>query len=708
MNPLVPVEQDSAKIIDIGAVMNAVRRRIIPIAITMVIVLALTAVSYKLATPRYSAEGQVGIERTNEEIVNAQQDQRLQPLTTDSSSVDTEVTQILSPETLGRVVDRLGLAKNPDFVGTDPVDPTTARNNAIGALTGGLSAKRDGTSYAIDVSFLSTDPVMAAKIVNTVMDEYLNRQQIQKRDERNKEIGLLSSRIASARGELLGAETEVARFRAATNLVDIQNESTNAQQSIAVLNQQLADAQAQQAVAEARNTARSASSAGAGSAVTSPVLQQLRTEEAALSAQQASLSERYGERHPQVIETNEKLRETRRQIASETARVRQSLAAEADVARRRTSSIVSSLGAQKGQLLQGNAASVRLGELERKATTLKSLYEALLERYQQAIARQGTERSAAYIIARAFVPQKPDSPKKIVYGGGGLLAALLAGALVLAGLEMAENGFTTRRQVERALGLPVLASIPDLRTLDRHRIKSPTPATISHHLVEHPGSVFSEAYRSIRTALKVGREEQSVKVVAISSALPGEGKTSTSFSLARSSALAGITTVLVDCDLRRQATSRQMEGAIQYGLADLLRGEATLDQILVRDSASGAFLLPQRPTNADTSYDLIASSAMQHLVERLRERFDLVILDTAPLLAIADSRAIASMADVALLAVRWRKTPAPAVRLALDHLSMADARIGGILMTMVDLKVQRRAGAGDEMRYYNRYSSYYS
>jgi len=708
MNPLVPVEQDSAKIIDIGAVMNAVRRRIIPIAITMAIVLVLTAISYKMATPRYSAEGQVGIERTNEEIVNAQQDQRQQPLTTDSSSVDTEVAQILSPETLGRVVDRLGLAKNPNFVGTDPLDPTTARNNAIGALTGQLSAKRAGTSYAIDVSFSSTDPVLAAKIVNTVMDEYLNRQQLQKRDERNKEIALLSSRIASARGELQGAETEVARFRAATNLVDIQNQSTNAQQSIAVLNQQLADAQAQQAVAEARNTARTASSAGAGSAVTSPVLQQLRTEEAALSAQQASLSERYGDRHPQVIEINEKLRETRRQITSETARVRQSLAAEADVARRRTSSIVSSLGAQKGQLLEGNAASVRLGELERKATTLKGLYEALLERYQQAVARQGTERSAAYIIARAFVPQKPDSPKKIVYGGGGLLAAMLAGALVLAGLEMAENGFTTRRQVERALGLPVLASIPDLRTLDRNRIKSPTPATISHHLVEHPGSVFSEAYRSIRTALKVGREEQSVKVVAISSALPGEGKTSTSFSLARSSALAGITTVLVDCDLRRQATSRQMEGAIQYGLADLLRGEATLDQVLVRDSASGAFLLPQRPTNGDTAYDLIASSAMQNLVEELRERFDLVILDTAPLLAIADSRAIASMADVALLAVRWRKTPAPAVRLALDHLSMADARIGGILMTMVDLKAQRRAGAGDELRYYDRYSSYYN
>ncbi|GAA3267662.1 hypothetical protein GCM10020258_38200 [Sphingomonas yabuuchiae] len=280
--------------------------------------------------------------------------------------------------------------------------------------------------------------------------------------------------------------------------------------------------------------------------------------------------------------------------------------------------------------------------------------------------------------------------------------------MVAAGLELAENGFSTRRQVERALGLPVLASVPDLRTLKRDRIKSPTPATISQHLIDHPGSVYSESYRSIRTALKVGREEQAARVVAISSALPAEGKTSTSFSLARSSALAGLSTVLVDCDLRRQATSRQMEGAIQYGLADLLRGEATLDQVLVRDSASGAFLLPQRSSTAENDYDLIASSAMQQLVDQLRERFDLVILDTAPLLAIADSRAIASMADVALVAVRWRKTPAPAVRLALDHLAMAEARIGGIIMTMVDLKAQSRAGAGDELRYYKKYSSYYS
>jgi capsular exopolysaccharide synthesis family protein len=707
MNAMVPVEQDPTKIIDFRAVINAIRRRIGPIVLVIATVLILTGVAYRMAEPRYSAVGRIGIQRTNEEIVNGQQDGRLQPLTTDSSSVDTEVEQLTSPDTLSGVVDRLKLTQRADFGGATPTDAASARVRAISALAGGLTVQREGTSYAISISYSSTDPTFAAQVVNTVMSEYLARQQREKRGARDAEIKLLATRISEVRGQLLGADTQVAQFRAATNLVDIQNQNTNAQQSIAVLNQQLADAQAQQAAAEARNTQRSANSAGAGSSVVSPVLQQLRTEEARLSAQQAALADRYGDRHPQLAEINEQLRETRRQITGETTRVRQSLSAEAEVAQRRTSSIQSSLGSQKGQLLQGNAASVRLAELERNAGSLKTLYEALLERYQQTVARQGTERGSAYVVAQAMEPQSPDSPRKLVYAGGGTLVALLAAMMVVGALEMAENGYVTRRQVERSLGLPVLASVPDLRTIGE-RVKSPTPAKISDHLIERPGGVYSEAFRSIRTALKLGRDEQTVRVVAISSALPGEGKTTTAFSLARSAALAGLSTVLVDCDLRRQATSRQMQDTIQYGLGEVLKNEISLDDALVRDSASGAFLLPQRGAADQVGYDLIASSAMQNLVDQLRERFDFVVLDTAPLLAIADSRAIASMADVALVALRWRKTPAPAVQLALDQLSMADARIGGIVMTMVDVKAQRRAGAGDELRYYERYAQYYS
>jgi succinoglycan biosynthesis transport protein ExoP len=698
-------DYESASIIDFQNILNAVRRRAIPIAITIILVLALTLVSYLLAKPQFSSTARIGIERQQEELVTATQD-RGQPLTTDSSSVDTEVAQVVSTQTLGLVVDKLKLAERPDF-GGEGKSKDDARTTAVTILGKNLSVSRDGDSYAIEVKYSSTDPVLATNIVNATVDAYFARQLGEKEGKGQREVALLATRLDSLKGDVQKADTAVARFRAATNLVDIQNDSTSAQQSLSVLSSQLASAQAEQAAAEARNSAASARSAGAGSSIASPVLQQLRNEESRLSAQREALANRYGPAHPALTDLDRQLGEVRRQIETEVGRVRDGLTADAAVAGRRTSSIVSSIGAQQGQLLEGNAASVRLAELEREATSAKSLYEALLERYRQAMARQGTERSNAYIIARGVQPLAPDSPKKMIYAAGGFICALLAASVVAAGLEIFESGLMTRRQVERLLNLPVFASVPDLTRLDKDPIRNPNPMLSSGHLIEHPGSLYSESFRAIRTALRIGRENQTIRSIAMSSALPSEGKTTTAFSLARSAALSGQRVLLVDCDLRRQASSRQVDGTIEHGLVELLRGEATLEQAITRDSASGAFLLPQR-TGGEHHYDVIASSEMKALIERLKGQFDLVILDTAPILPIADARAVASMADATLMAVRWRKTPAQAVQLALDQLSLAEANVVGVVLTMVDVKAQMRAGAGDELRYYKSYSHYYS
>lgn len=703
--PYSAYDYDNAGIIDFQGILNAIRRHIVPIGIAVILVLGLTALSYMLTKPVYSSTARIGIERQTPDVVQATQD-RNQPLTTDSSSVDTEVAQVRSTETLGEVVDRLKLDQRADFVG-DAASKDEARRRAMAALSSNLSVSRDGDSYTIEIGYSSRDPQLATTIANTTMDIYFDRQRGEKEGRGQRDVALLSSRLESLKVDVARADTAVAQFRAATNLVDIQNDNTSAQQNLSVLSSQLAAAQAEQAAAEARNSATSARSAGAGSSVVSPVLQQLRTEESRLSAQRESLASRYGPSHPALRDIDQQLTEARRQIASETARVREGLAADAAVARRKSSSIVSSIGAQEGQLLQGNAASVRLGQLEREATSAKSLYEALLERYRQAVARQGTERGNAYVISRAVLPLRPDSPKLPIYAAGGLICAFLAASLVTAGLELLESGFSTRRQVERALALPVLASIPDLTKLPKNAIKSPSPMTSSAHLIDRPGDIFSESFRAIRTGLRIGRENQTIRSLAICSALPNEGKTTTAFSLARSAALSGKKVLLVDCDLRRQASSRQVEGKIEYGLLELLRGQATMEQAITKDSASGAFLLPQRATG-EQDYDMIASSEMKTLIDRLKTQFDLVILDTAPILAIADSRAIASMADATLMAVRWRKTPTQAVQMALDQLKLAEANVAGIVLTLVDVKAQMRAGAGDEMRYYKSYAQYYN
>lgn len=703
--PYSAYDYDNAGIIDFQGILNAIRRHIVPIGIAVILVLGLTALSYMLTKPVYSSTARIGIERQTPDVVQATQD-RNQPLTTDSSSVDTEVAQVRSTETLGEVVDRLKLDQRADFAG-DAASKDEARRRAMAALSSNLSVSRDGDSYTIEIGYSSRDPQLATTIANTTMDIYFDRQRGEKEGRGQRDVALLSSRLESLKVDVARADTAVAQFRAATNLVDIQNDNTSAQQNLSVLSSQLAAAQAEQAAAEARNSATSARSAGAGSSVVSPVLQQLRTEESRLSAQRESLASRYGPSHPALRDIDQQLTEARRQISTETARVREGLAADAAVARRKSSSIVSSIGAQEGQLLQGNAASVRLGQLEREATSAKSLYEALLERYRQAVARQGTERGNAYVISRAVLPLRPDSPKLPIYAAGGLICAFLAASLVTAGLELLESGFSTRRQVERALALPVLASIPDLTKLPKNAIKSPSPMTSSAHLIDRPGDIFSESFRAIRTGLRIGRENQTIRSLAICSALPNEGKTTTAFSLARSAALSGKKVLLVDCDLRRQASSRQVEGKIEYGLLEMLRGQATMEQAITKDSASGAFLLPQRATG-EQDYDMIASSEMKTLIDRLKTQFDLVILDTAPILAIADSRAIASMADATLMAVRWRKTPTQAVQMALDQLKLAEANVAGIVLTLVDVKAQMRAGAGDEMRYYKSYAQYYN
>jgi polysaccharide biosynthesis transport protein len=216
-------------------------------------------------------------------------------------------------------------------------------------------------------------------------------------------------------------------------------------------------------------------------------------------------------------------------------------------------------------------------------------------------------------------------------------------------------------------------------------------------------SIFSEAFRSIRTALKIGQDGQLARSLAITSALPDEGKTTAAICLARSAALAGLKVVLVDCDLRRRASSRSLTENLQAGLIEVITGEATLEQALVKDSASGAHLLPQKPA-AHPKYDALASKGMEVLIQRLEAIYDLVIIDTAPLLPVAESRAISAMADGTILSVRWRKTPAKAASMALEELHRSGARVLGAMLTKVDLRAKATSGMGYEAHYYQSYA----
>jgi capsular exopolysaccharide synthesis family protein len=367
--------------------------------------------------------------------------------------------------------------------------------------------------------------------------------------------------------------------------------------------------------------------------------------------------------------------------------------------------VASSVSASKGTLAGNNRASIGLSELERKAQSVKTLYETLLARFKQTTTSDGIEQADARVVSPAKIPTGPSYPKPSLNLALGLVLALGAGAAAIVLAEILMAGLFTEDEVERRLGLPYLGAVPTLGTTvdDSKVLKGLSPPD---YLLAKPLSSFAESLRKLRASILFSKVGEPVKVIAVTSSLPGEGKTTTTFSLARTLATSGAKVIVVDCDLRQSAISQFLKEPAPVGLLEVLNGVCTLDQALI-DDESGAHILPLAKT-AYTPRDVLGSSAMHRLLAELRNRYEIVLLDTAPLLAIADTRILAPHADAVVMLVRWKKTPVKAVQSALTLLQGTRAFIAGVALTQMDLKAQSRYGYGDSYYYYANYRKYYA
>jgi capsular exopolysaccharide synthesis family protein len=284
------------------------------------------------------------------------------------------------------------------------------------------------------------------------------------------------------------------------------------------------------------------------------------------------------------------------------------------------------------------------------------------------------------------------------------LVALIAGVAAVMLAELLDNGISDGDLIENELDASYLGSIPLLSS----SVDSPELARIGpeRYVVEKPLSSFAEAIRSLNASVLFSRLGVDIKVVAVSSSLPGEGKTTSSICLTRTLALSGKKVVLVDCDLRQRAVKKILDGEPTVGLLELLNGDAALDDVLLADNKSSAMILPLSNA-AYTPKDVFGSEAMTQLLETLRGRFDTVILDTAPVLLVTETRTLAAMADAVVLLVRWRKTSKRAVMASLKLLREAKAPLAGAALTQVDLAQTSSLSALDPAAYYKSYKKYY-
>ncbi len=692
--------------------------------------------TFTLLSPKiYTATALVMVNPGREQVIS--QEQMIENAAPSSAAVDSEIEVLRSLQLSQRLVAAANLIEDPEW-NSDLRPPgmldqalaplrqlfaaadTAPGNGAAGAqsredaiarsINEAISVRRRGLSYGIEVSLDSRDPRRAAELVNQFVQIYLESQTEARFEASQRANSWLSQRLDELRQEVQLRERAAESFRQENGL----SVAAGGMESQAPQNQEvqtmLVQARADLAEKEARlrhvqQLARSGGSAESiATALNSPTITELRGRESDIAQRVAELRQRYSAEHPTVLTAESELDNVRQRISDEIRRITANLQNEVDVARARLGTLQGSFGGVAGTRDSNNEAVIRYRELLREASAARTVHENFLQRSHE-VANQGELPTAtSRLVSPGVAPSGPSKPNMM----SALLMAILLAGLAGAGLafliETLDASVSSAEEAERKVGAPAIASVPllgprDFRGLPAHRHNP------SDYLVEKPASAFAEALRVLRTSLMHARLDNRMRVLAVTSAIPNEGKTTMSLCLARIASMSGQRVALVDCDLRRHSLTTEMAARAQAGILQVLAGDTDWRSTIVEDSASGVHIVPA-PSSRFVPQDVFASQAMNQLMEELRSEYDLVILDCAPVLAIAETRTLATHADLTLFVVRSEKTPAAAVKTAIREVRNAGAVVAGLVLNHVDRRRPGRGAYGDSL-YYTYAKGYY-
>ncbi|MGH7044299.1 MAG: GumC family protein [Acetobacteraceae bacterium] len=691
------------------ALIATLRRRLIAFLACALLIPALAALALARITPRYTATGTLIYEPNAYKPRELQSILRAGPIT---AAVMASQAQVLGGlRLIEPMTQRLHLFSDPEFnpalrrpggiaralgwlaarfrqpVPAPPVGPglNPARDQVLLAVQRALVVRDIHTSRVLSVSFTAQDPTLAAAAVNVQMDIYIKSQLAAKYDAVRKARRWLEARAAALRDEVHAGDDRIAAYRARAGLVRGVHAGLDTEQ-ISHLMQTLGEARAALAAAQGRlDAARGKGSAVAAAAV-APSVVALRQERDATAAQLQSLLTRLGPRHPEVRELRRQLVQLDHDVGAESERVVAATGASVASAQQRVAALEADLARSRTRIDRNARAEIALNAMERDASASRALLTAVLEQLQETQQQAAAELPDAREVSLALPPGAPSFPRTAPLLAAACCFGVLFGVFVVYLLELTDASLPGGEAVRAALHRPCFALVPEVgrRTLGRLRVED--------YAAMKPLSAFAEQVRGLRAGLWLGAARP--RAVAITAARPAEGKTTVAVALGRSAALSGERVVLLDCDLRHPSLARLFGAEGRAGLADHLRGEATLAEVVRKDPLTSMAYVGAGSGGPD-GFGLFLSEAMARAVQTLREDYDLVLLDTPPALAMSDTRVIAQIADATLLCVRWRSTPRGVAAAAIELLEESQASVVGVALTRVDPQAHARSGYAD-------------
>ena len=586
----------------------------------------------------------------------------------------------------------------------------THLTNLTNAFLSKVTVSQVKRSQVINISIEAEDPKLAAKIGNEVADQYIVGQMQAKFDATKKATDWLNDQLGDLKQKLESSERALESYKKSHDLLEVSKGTGLSQQQLSEVNSQLIIARAQRAEAEAKYqqvesiTRNGQDIDSVSDVLNSGLISSLRSQEAEVQRKYSEMLVEYGARHPRMIQMQAELGDIKAKISLEVKKIAAGLHHSLDVAKARESSLADSLQQMASKSTGNSQAEVELHALEREATANKALFETFLGRFKETASTQGIEQADARVISYAEVPLGASFPKKNLMITVSILGAIFVAVFLVFVLEMLNPGVRSPEQIEALFHLSTLGIVPKVMEM-----KIP----VHQYLLEKPQSALAEALNTLRISLSLLNPDSAVKSVLITSSVPGEGKSTLASLISRHSASAGKKVVLVDSDLRRPTIGKIFDiDKTQLGLTDLLMNhELKISDVLVTDDQTGMKILTRGHSTYINPSDLFASQRMKTIIDQLREEFDLVILDSAPIMAVSDTRILSRLVDKTLFVLSWDSTPKRVVSSAIHTLSKdGHNNIAGIVLQKVNLEQYGRYGYGDSGYYYSygRYKQYYT
>ncbi|MGI9508474.1 MAG: GumC family protein [Geminicoccaceae bacterium] len=726
-------EDGAWQFITLREMFNRIRRRAVLIGLFTFVVTALAFKVVSGLTPLFESRTQMILESQNASVLGIEQTIGFGSL--DERAVQSKIAELRSANFLERIADQHGLLEINEFnpvpsppplwkrmllgVGVlsapEAVDESTLqrtrKTKMIHRLRDKVSIGLVGVSHVIEVGVKSQDPELAASIANSIADAYIVTRLDSRYRAAERTAEWFADKVATLKADVEASESAIAAYRAEKGLIET-NQGDQIGQQIAELTSQLVLAETERAGRETE-LRRIQNLKGnpqqletAISSTGNPIIQSLRDQILTKRSELQQISAEYGENHPTMIAARNEITDLQGGLAAELDRLIQDARDNLAIAEVREQKLREILDTRRGEASVSDQARVTLSTLQRDADAKRNLLESFLGRQTEVIAQEDylAEKPEARIIATAEPGTRPVFPPKKLALLGALMGSLVFACLVAIFAEELDNTYRSADQLEQKFpSLRVVGTVPLFGRAER------APKRVAMAVVKSPESAFAESIRSLagRISARI-QNDPADNVVLFTSAEPGEGKTSTITSAARQLALNDKKAVLIDCDLRRPSLPRALSTTPPaIGLIPYLQGNISADRMAIHDNVTPLDVIYSGGQTRDV-FPLITSEAMVNLIDDLRQRYDVVLIDSPPVMAVEDVFYLREYATMLLFCIRWGKTRRRTVDRALKGLMDADSSqpIGLVLSRM---NASRHAGYdySDAGLYSGKNAAYY-